>query len=151
MGRPGRHESELVRVVRTGADTILTVVGAAPAVYRIVGTKPNRMLEFVLDDLQDVETFAGGQLWPSGVFTPDQLIYGAAWIVGTAALPPVDVLLVYAGATKYGTARQTYYLWQRDLLQALTVLSVLDVRAALASPWVQQQRTVSTFRGIVLR
>jgi hypothetical protein len=151
MGRPVERQSQLITVVRAAGVTALTVVGAAPYVARVVGLKPTRFGEFMTEEI-DAEGFSGGQLWPTDMFTPAQLIYGQAWIVDAAALRPVDLLVLGWGAAKYGTSERGYFVWQAAARDALTRLSVMEMRGALASRWVEQWRTTyASPRGIRLR
>lgn len=153
MDRPGRQQAKLntlIRTVRIGQEVALTVVGAAPLVMRVLSPKPGKLFEFVCEEV-DAETFTGGQLWPADLFGPAQLIYNGAWVV--SALKPVDLVTIYSGATKFGTADQGFYLWQRHVADPLTRLSILEIRAAVESPWIRDWREPrhAMTRGIILR
>jgi hypothetical protein len=151
--RRRQKADELIRVIDIGDGLALTVVGAAPAVGKVLGTHwaTDQLFRFKTV-MAEALTYYGSVPWPDDIFTPAQRIYGAAWIVPMAQFDNLDLLQVYVGASKYGTAEERYYLWQREAKEVLTRLSLIEARKALASPWFSRARDGSTLhRGIILR
>jgi hypothetical protein len=154
VGRASERETQLVRVVRAGGAPVLLVAGSAPLVYRLVGLKPKKVAEFEMEPVEGDFFQAGDGSDRLVVMSPllpaDMLIYKATWAIAADNLKPVDILWVVSGSSYYGTARQEYYLWQAS--GPLVALSLMDVRGALASPWVAQWRSPrTTNRAILLR
>jgi hypothetical protein len=153
MGRTSqRREAELVRVVRDASGAaILLVAGSAPLVYRVLGPKPKKVTKFEMEAIDGDFIRAGvNGIKDDGCLPTDLLIYSGAWMIAEELLKPVDILWAASGSSYYGTMKQGYYLWQSK--RPLIALSLLEVRGALASAWVQRWRSPrGDQRAILLR
>lgn len=131
---------------------VLVLGGGHPLVARVLGPKAGSVTEYDRRLLLDLgEYHEAKRPWPEAVPVGLRL-YQKVLILGCArAFRPVDVLWASFGASQYGTADEGYWLWQ-EAAGTMTRLAALQVRAALASPWVRLWREeVQAERAIRLR
>lgn len=150
MGRAGHHgQSELVRIV----DGVLVVAGAPPAVWRVLELKPGSVTGFIMAPVPG-EYFEGGATrWPAELFSHRQLIEHTGLMVAPDLLQRTDLLHIWWGSAKYFSRGEGYFSWHMHGHPWLAPLTLLEVRAALRSPWLHRLRTSQPdgIRGIILR
>jgi hypothetical protein len=118
----------------SSGDWFPVAVGDAPCVWRVAAAR-SRLDDFELD------SGVGGVLSMFKDLVPVELrIYPMAYAVAPDELRDVDLLRVGAGSTRFGTTMVRYMLWQRHAEPHMEELNLLQVRAALVSPWLRLVR-----------